>query len=577
MSENFSKLFSLEKNLYAEGVPIIIKEGVLLKNNDNGKLVIQLQMLNICKQPIKAVKLKIIGCDTFEQQVYTQEFQYIDMIAQSNSDFGNQTMLDIDNQTVRSFTVELVQVLFDDKMSWYGKGEKFVHISDDITVEEYLYNVKNDMYERALNLYSLIGTEYILKAKSIFEELGDFKDSSKRVKDCDDKINKIAEEKREQEERNAELEEQTRIADEKKKAKIKKIGIATGSAIVLCVLAIILVSNIIIPTVRYNKAVELYKKGEYLEALQTIKYINKCNDSENIVKECLLEVNTGSITNKVIFINLHNVVAVQSNGTVITYQGERNNTFNKCDVSNWTDIIAISCIDAWNGITIVGLKSDGTVVVTGENSEIYNLDISNWTDIVGISVSESYHIVGLKSNGTVVATGNNNDGQCDISEWNNIISVSAKYRYTAGLKANSKMVATGSNETGKCNISEWRNIKNFAMGVDYTIGIQSDGTIVKVGSNYKIDEIGDWNDIVNIWIDKNYTLNKDWDIIVGLKSDGTVNALDTDNISTWTDIIGVWTIDFDIIGLKSDGTFITKNSLYDSNLSDFTDIKITVD
>lgn len=222
MSENFSKLFSLEKNLYAEGVPIIIKEGVLLKNNDNGKLVIQLQMLNICKQPIKAVKLKIIGCDTFEQQVYTQEFQYIDMIAQSNSDFGNQTMLDIDNQTVRSFTVELVQVLFDDKTSWYGKGEKFVHISDDITVEEYLYNVKNDMYERALNLYSLIGTEYILKAKSIFEELGDFKDSSKRVKECDDKINKIAKEKREQEERDAELEEQTRIADEKKKRKSRR-------------------------------------------------------------------------------------------------------------------------------------------------------------------------------------------------------------------------------------------------------------------------------------------------------------------------------------------------------------------
>jgi hypothetical protein len=54
------------------------------------------------------------------------------------------------------------------------------------------------------------------------------------------------------------------------------------------------------------------------------------------------------------------------------------------------------------------LKSDGTVVATGQNDN-GQLDVSDWTDIVAIStVSDAMtyrHTVGLKSDGSVVATG----------------------------------------------------------------------------------------------------------------------------------------------------------------------------
>ena len=58
------------------------------------------------------------------------------------------------------------------------------------------------------------------------------------------------------------------------------------------------------------------------------------------------------------------------------------------------------------------------MVATGIN-DYGQCDVSDWTDIVAIAAGE-YHTVGLCLDGTVVATGRNNEGECDVSDWNNI-------------------------------------------------------------------------------------------------------------------------------------------------------------
>ncbi|MBQ9988896.1 MAG: hypothetical protein IJP30_04090, partial [Clostridia bacterium] len=72
------------------------------------------------------------------------------------------------------------------------------------------------------------------------------------------------------------------------------------------------------------------------------------------------------------------------------------------------------------------------------------------------------HTVGLKADGTVVAVGNNELGQCNVSEWSDIVSVSAGDDHTVGLKADGTVVAVGSNGHGQCNVSEWSGIKVHA-------------------------------------------------------------------------------------------------------------------
>lgn len=68
------------------------------------------------------------------------------------------------------------------------------------------------------------------------------------------------------------------------------------------------------------------------------------------------------------------------------------------------------------------------------------------------------HTVGLCKDGTVVAAGSNDEGQCNVSEWREIIAIAAHHRHTVGLRKDGTVVATGANEDGQCEVKEWRDI-----------------------------------------------------------------------------------------------------------------------
>ena len=67
----------------------------------------------------------------------------------------------------------------------------------------------------------------------------------------------------------------------------------------------------------------------------------------------------------------------------------------------------------------------------------------------------------MKSDGTVVATGYNANGQCDVSDWTDIIAVSAGDNHTVGLKSDGTVIAAGDNYYGQCDVSGWTNIKTM--------------------------------------------------------------------------------------------------------------------
>ena len=69
------------------------------------------------------------------------------------------------------------------------------------------------------------------------------------------------------------------------------------------------------------------------------------------------------------------------------------------------------------------------------------------------------HTVGLKKDGTAVAVGYNGYGQCDVSNWKDIVAVSAGYLHTVGLKKDGTVVAVGDNYYGQCDVTSWTNKK----------------------------------------------------------------------------------------------------------------------
>ena len=178
-------------------------------------------------------------------------------------------------------------------------------------------------------------------------------------------------------------------------------------------------------------------------------------------------------------------------------------------VNDWENIVAISA----GGFHTVGIKSDGTVIAEGSNDD-GQCNVDTWENIVAVSAGQR-HTVGLRSDGTVVATGYNNNGQCEIENWQNVVSVSATMYRTVGLKKDGTVVTAGENDHGQGNVHNWKNIVAVASTRDITVGLKSDGTVVATGYNYKnVCNVEDWIDIVAV--------ATSGDSIVGLTSGGYI-------------------------------------------------------
>ena len=228
------------------------------------------------------------------------------------------------------------------------------------------------------------------------------------------------------------------------------------------------------------------------------------------------------------------------------------------------------------GRQFVGLRKDGTVVGKSMDSdykdEYGSLKISNWEDIVAVSAGPG-HTVGLKSDGTCVATGYNDDGRCDVYDWTDIVEVVSGNHHTVGLKSNGRVLSVGSNHYGQTNVNDWVDIVDIYAGSSQTVGVKADGTIIAVG--YGTDTL-EWMNVCGVfkWTDIVKILCLNDEEIIGLKSDGTlVFAGDYDSsneehanklrkshkyMSQWEDIVAISSLihDGDYIGLKSDGTLL---------------------
>ena len=231
----------------------------------------------------------------------------------------------------------------------------------------------------------------------------------------------------------------------------------------------------------------------------------------------------------------------------------------------WDEIAVRETISASDSATIshtVGLKSDGTVAAVGGN-DYGQCDVSEWTDIVAISAG-GVHTVGLKSDGTVVATEVADDtemnlGQCDVSEWTDIVAISAGTWHTVGLKSDGTVVAVGNNDYGQCNVSTWTDIVAISAGGVHTVGLKSDGTVVatEVANDTEMNlgqcDVSEWRGIVAISAGTWHT--------VGLKSDGTVVAVGDNgshqcDVNSLKDIVAISAGYSHTVGLKSDGTMV---------------------
>ena len=325
----------------------------------------------------------------------------------------------------------------------------------------------------------------------------------------------------------------------------------------------------------YQSAQALMDDGKYMQAMWAFSNLNYGDSQEKAqeAKECYLATQR---TPSLAAGNNH-TVGLRSNGTVVAVGAQYSP--NKCAVEEWKNIVAVA---AGYDHTL-GLRGDGTVITAGLSTESCEYpgvsDVASWRNIIAVATNTQavgdvfredsprtmFHAIGLRSDGTVVAAGDNDSGQCNVSDWKNIVAITTDPSHTVGLCSNGAVVAVGNNDNGQCNVNSWEDIVAVSAGAGGTIGLRSDGTVVTAGINSSIYDVSGWTDIIAISAGLSH--------IVGLRSDGTVVATGENhsgeydsgkcNVGTWRDIVAVAAGGGHTVGLRSDGSVVATGLNYE--------------
>ena len=216
-------------------------------------------------------------------------------------------------------------------------------------------------------------------------------------------------------------------------------------------------------------------------------------------------------------------------------------------------------------------KEEFIVMKNNIMDQIRKSEIAKWK-VVYLSAG-TYHTLRLfEEKGTVIAAGKTDDGQCNVGDWENIVSISAGHCHSVGLMIDGTVVAVGANEHGQCNVEDWKNIVSVSAGHYHTVGLHDDGTVVAVGRNEDDQcDVEDWQDVTAVSAGRYHS--------VGLKRDGTVYATGRNedgqcDVEDWTDIVAVSAGHYHTVGLKFDGTVVAtgRNEDGQCNVDDWRDI-----
>ncbi len=133
-----------------------------------------------------------------------------------------------------------------------------------------------------------------------------------------------------------------------------------------------------------------------------------------------------------------NLYALKQDGSVITISGEN---------TDWTDITDLFCTN----------KHVFAITTTGTIQSTENGPWQKWTDICAGDATRSARtgltVVGIRKDGTVLASGSNTFGQCDVFDWKDIVSVAVASTCTLGLKSDGTVVIAGLN--GLDDVALW--------------------------------------------------------------------------------------------------------------------------
>jgi len=176
-----------------------------------------------------------------------------------------------------------------------------------------------------------------------------------------------------------------------------------------------------------NRKNTLSDEKDFIELAKKFREMEGYKDSETLADEC------GNLAIKAKYNNLINLMKKASKEEECQELAEQ---FNNMKGYNNTVELANECDKKYHA-----LKKRREEQERIAREDRLKERKAFWQDVAAIA--SGHHTVCLKSNGTVGAVGKNDDGQCNVSNWRNIVAIAVGTNRTVGLKSDGTVVAVG--------------------------------------------------------------------------------------------------------------------------------------
>lgn len=283
MSERYSKLFSLPENLYAEGSPVIIAAGALLKDNQTGRVIAQLKLRNISSKTIKAATVSLSLMNTAGNPLgESVRYEYLDLSSTRDTDFGSKSAISLPDASTRSFGAAVAEVIFTDNSVWNANDATWETLKSPETLTSRL---DSEMVKQFRMEYGSGAKNFFLEQKDLWHCVCGAvnRREEKACHSCQNFICNL---------RSIDLDsletcKEQRLIREREQAKkeaearkkIGKIAAVIVSALVITIVAMVIISGMVKRANAYKDALALMHNEQYEEAIEAFTALDGYKDS----------------------------------------------------------------------------------------------------------------------------------------------------------------------------------------------------------------------------------------------------------------------------------------------------------
>ena len=301
------RMVTLDKALsphYAENGSLILEAYALYFDNVSKQCIAQLKLRNIGQKTINAVVVELCCFDTFNHKVDSISYHYTRLVAKKNCVFGDKNAIALQSDKVSKFSVSLKAVSYADETAWEPnepkefyllpapippslEGELLEQYQRDL-VQHGIHTTVCNQTQQSANLWQCVcgswqpENEACLACGSKQNDLLEAANVSSlelHLKEYHAEQERLKEEARlarQREQEEAQRKEQQRQENELRAAAIRKkqnqrrmiIGVVAAFAVAV----VLLMTQVIIPSQKYDSATELMAMGKYEEAIDILGF-----------------------------------------------------------------------------------------------------------------------------------------------------------------------------------------------------------------------------------------------------------------------------------------------------------------